>query len=210
MRAQVLSIISLLVLLLTGCITVEKTQKSSASISSNITFELTEFKKSDFKQVQATFDTSQSRLLVFRVLSDIKQTSKWLARVESVDVVTVYNNHQYLLRTIINSPWPFKNRELITCVDTFFDELTTRINIYGCSDRVPLNELYVRISRIESSWMIRKKSDALVEVSYKTWIDPAGNVPAFIFNRELINNTKTDLIKLQTIIDSAVLSDYPY
>ena len=156
------------------------------------------------------FLTSKSKALVFRVLSDIKQTPQWLQRVDSLEVLTVYNNHQYLLRTIINSPWPFQNRELITCVDTFFEEKITTIKIVSCSDRAAIDDQYLRLKHLESSWEIRQVSDSLVEVNYKTWIDPAGAVPAFIFNSELINNTKVDFKKLQAIIENASLAQYAY
>lgn len=209
-KLQLLSINFLLIILLSGCKTLEQKKAGEEKVNSNIQFKLTPFKQSNFKQVEATFYTAQSKSLVFRVLSDIKKTPEWLVRVNSLEVLNVYNNHQYLLRTIINSPWPFKNRELITCVDTFFKKTHTTINIYSCSDRIPLNELYVRISEIESSWVISNISDSKVEVNYKTWIDPSGNVPAFIFNSELINSTKTDLKKLQKIIDNSVLSEYAY
>jgi len=196
--------------LLVGCKIIPPEQKKDAQSTPGFELKLRQFKDSNFKQVEATFFTHQSKELVFRVLSNIEQTSQWLERVESLEVLTVYNNQQYLLRTIINSPWPFKNRELITCVNTVFEEKVTAINISSCGDRVPENDQYVRLSQVESSWRIKKITSSLVEINYKTWIDPSGNVPAFIFNSELINSTESDLIKLQTIIDNASMEQFAY
>lgn len=207
---KLLFLYSFVLLSLFACTAIQPENSIADKINASSKFTLNQFEQSKFKQIEATFSTHQSKSIVFRVLSDIKKTPKWLARLDSLEVLSVYNNHQYLLRTIINSPWPFKDRELITCVDTFFEETETKINIYSCSDRVPLDSLYVRISEVESSWVISKKSKSEVEVSYKTWIDPGGNVPAFIFNYELIASTKADFKKLQLIIDKAVLSDYAY
>lgn len=207
---KLLFLYSFVLLSLFACTAIQPENSIADKINASSKFTLNQFEQSKFKQIEATFSTHQSKSIVFRVLSDIKKTPKWLARLDSLEVLSVYNNHQYLLRTIINSPWPFKDRELITCVDTFFEETETKINIYSCSDRVPLDSLYVRISEVESSWVISKKSKSEVEVSYKTWIDPGGYVPAFIFNYELIASTKADFKKLQFIIDKAVLSDYAY
>ena len=207
---KLLFLYSFVLLSLFACTAIQPENSIADKINASSKFTLNQFEQSKFKQIEATFSTHQSKSIVFRVLSDIKKTPKWLARLDSLEMLSVYNNHQYLLRTIINSPWPFKDRELITCVDTFFEETETKINIYSCSDRVPLDSLYVRISEVESSWVISKKSKYEVEVSYKTWIDPGGNVPAFIFNYELIASTKADFKKLQLIIDKAVLSDYAY
>lgn len=196
--------------LISGCKITSPEQKKEAQSTRDITLELSHYKQSNFKQVEATFFTHQSKELVFRVLSNIKQTPEWLERLESVTVLTAYNNHQYLLRTIINSPWPFKNRELITCVNTTFEEKMTIIDISSCSDRVPENDQYVRLSQVESSWRISKVTDSLVEIHYKAWMNPAGNVPAFIFNSELIDSTKADLQKLQAIIDNASMEQFSY
>lgn len=198
--------------LLSGCVLVSQAEQSEQKMNEkvNIQVESSQYKQSEFKQVEATFFTKQSKELVFRVLSNIEQTSQWLARVDSLEVIEVYNNHQYLLRTRLNSPWPFHNRELITCVDTFFEEAITRINISSCSERVPEDEAYVRLPEVESFWTIKKISDSFVEVNYKTWLDPTGHVPAFIFNRELINSTETDLGKLKVLIDNSSLADFSY
>ncbi|PKG38319.1 hypothetical protein [Psychromonas sp. Urea-02u-13] len=200
--------------LLAGCAIVHQEEevplKSQQKYNPNFQVKLNQYQQSNFKQVEATFFTQQPKELVFRVLSNIEQTSQWLQRLDSLEVLTVYNNHQYLLRTVINSPWPFKNRELITCVDTFFEEDNTTINIYSCSERVESDEVNLRLSQLESSWKITKISDSLVEVNYKAWLDPAGIVPAFIFNSELIDGTKADFIKLQAIINDASLDQYSY
>jgi len=197
-------------LLLSSCVITHREVDKQVKTTADLQVKLNQYKQSNFKQVEATFFTQQSKALVFRVLSDIKQTSQWLKRVESLQVLAVYNNHQYLLRTVINSPWPFQDRELITCVDTFFEEKLTTIKIFSCSDKVPIDDQYQRLLHVESSWQIKEVSDSLVEVNYKTWIDPAGVVPAFIFNSELINNTKVDFKKLQTIIENASLAQYAY
>jgi len=199
-----------LILLLPGCIIIQQEPQEALKIKTASQIKLNQYKQSSFKQVEATFFTYQSKELVFRVLSNIKQTPQWLSRIDNLETLAVYNNHQYLLRTVINSPWPFKKRELITCVDTFFEENITHINISSCSEKVALNGQFVRLLNVESSWTIKKMSNSLVEVNYKTWIDPSGNVPAFIFNSELINSTRADLKKLQAIIENASLEQYSY
>lgn len=211
-RLSIISVCFLLVstLWLSGCANVQLQQKKVAESMASVQVDLKQHKQSDFKQVEARFYTYKSKELVFRVLSNIKQTSQWLQRLDSVEVLTVYNNQKYLLRTIINSPWPFKNRELITCVNTSFEETIITINIVSCSEQVATNDLYVRVSQVESSWVIKKRSDSLVEVNYKTWIDPAGNVPAFIFNNELVDSTERDLKKLNAIINDASLEQFSY
>ena len=205
-----MTLISSLLLMLTACSIILPTHKTKQESKTDLQVTLHSYQQSNFKQVEATFVTYKSKELVFRVLSNIKLTPQWLDQVVNIEVLEVYNNSQYLLRTVINSPWPFKDREIITCVDTHFSNSITSINIYACSERVPINSQYQRVLKVNSSWILKEISHSKVEIRYKTWIDPEGSVPAFIFNQQLIDNTKVSFSELKKIIASSSLDDYPY
>lgn len=209
-KALLVSFLLACVQLISSCANIAPQQQKEPKTINTLQVKLNQYKHSAFNQVEATFFSKKSKQLVFRVLSDVEQIPQWLDRVGSLEVLTVYNNNQYLLRSIIDSPWPFKNRELITCVNTYFNETVTTIQIFSCSDRVPVSEQYFRLLHVESSWTITEISDSLVEINYKTWLDPSGNVPAFIFNSALINNAKISLGKLKIIIENASLQQYSY
>jgi len=196
-------------LLLTSCSTVPPQEKLSPSVN-RLLVKLTKYKQSAFNQVEAKFVTHQSKALVFRVLSDIKKTPQWLDKINTLAVVAEYNHQQFLLRSIIESPWPFQDREIITCVNNDFAKSVTTINIFSCSERIPMDPQYLRVSQLESSWIIKDLPDSSVEVTYKTWMDPSGNVPAFIFNSQLLDTTKVSFKKLQVIIEKASLTQYYY
>lgn len=210
LKALLMSFFLACMLLVSSCASILEPQEKEPTVITSLQVKLSQYKQSAFKQVEANFMTQKSKALVFRVLSDVDKTPQWLDRVENLQVLKVYNNHQYLLRTVIDSPWPFKNRELITCVDTYFNDSVTTIKIFSCSDRVPIDKQYVRVLQVESSWIISEISDSLVEINYKTWLDPSGNVPAFIFNSELNNSSKVSLKKLKIIIENALLTQYSY
>ncbi|NRA62605.1 MAG: hypothetical protein HRU25_17235 [Psychrobium sp.] len=195
-----------------GCATISPAPKVVIEPKSmaSLQVQLNTYPQSSFKQVQAKFFTRQSKELVFRVLSDVAKTPQWLSPVASVEMVTMYNNRQFLLHTVLDSPWPFKQREIVSCVNTTFSETVISIKIESCSDRLPLDEKFVRLTQLKSSWNVRTISENLVEINYKTWLDPSGNVPAFIFNNELIGTSTTALKKLQQIIEKATLGDYDY
>jgi len=197
------------ILLLASCSTVPPQENSSPSVN-RLLVKLTKYKQSAFNQVEARFVTHQSKALVFRVLSDIKKTPQWLDKIKRLEVVAEYNHHQFLLRSIIDSPWPFQDREIITCVNNDFLASVTTINIFSCSERVSIKPQYLRLSQVESSWTIKDLPDSSVEITYKTWMNPSGNVPAFIFNSQLLDTTKVSLKKLQTIIENASLAQYYY
>ena len=170
--------------------------------------QLYDYPNSDFKQVTARFTTPKSKELVIRVLSSLEHTSQWLEEVASIETLVMVSHSEFVLRTVLNSPWPFKQRELISCVTTNFEPQVTTINIESCSDRLALNEQFVRITDLKSRWVITATSKSSVVVNYQTWLDPAGAVPAFFFNLQLEKTTVKSLNRLQKVIEQASLDQY--
>jgi len=195
------------IITLLGCSTVDTRPVNS---NGQLQVYLSTYPSSDFKQVNAMFNTNKSKELVFRVLSSLEQTTQWLEEIEQIETLSIYSNSEFLLRTLINSPWPFKQRELISCVTTSFEDTVTIIDVTSCSQRWPLSDKYVRVSEVASRWVITATSDSTAQVSYQTWLDPQGLVPAFFFNQQLKNSTEKALKKLQKIITTATLDQYSY
>ena len=158
---------------------------------------------SDFDQISATFQVKSDRATAFKVISNLSTTKDWLPEVVSIQTLEIYDFNNFLLRTVLDSPWPFKQRETITCISTTFEKYTTSIDIKSCSKRYPVNESYVRVEHLKSSWRIKQLENNKIEIDYKTWLDPTGYVPAYFFNQQLLTRTKSSLNKLQKIINDA-------
>ena len=158
---------------------------------------------SDFQQINATFQVTGDKTTAFKIISNLSTTKDWLPEVESIQTLEIYDFNNFLLRTVLDSPWPFKQRETITCVSTTFEKYTTSIDIKSCPKRYPVNESYVRVEHLKSSWRIKQLENNKIEIDYKTWLDPTGYVPAYFFNQQLLTRTKSSLNKLQKIINDA-------
>lgn len=155
---------------------------------------------SPYNAVVASFTVASDKALVFRVVSNLAMTKQWLPQVSKITSLAMYDNNNFLLRTILDSPWPFDERELISCVATEFGPKTTRINITSCSERHQQSKQYVRVTQLQSSWQISQITPQQVSVTYKTWLNPNGNVPAFFFNSALKTQTKESMARLQQLI----------
>jgi len=162
---------------------------------------------SAFKRVTATFTTTRSKGVVFRVVSDLAKTAQWLPEVSSMTPLKIYNNNHFLLRTVLNSPWPYRSRELITCVHTTFKPERIIIDIKSCSNDYVIDDQYVRVKQLSSRWTITQVNSKEVEIQYQAWLDPQGYVPAFFFNNELKNSSTRSFQLLRKIIEETDLSD---
>lgn len=191
-----------LCLFLSHC-TAITTNKDQRVAPSHITIKLVEVANSDFKQVNASFEVIGDKTTAFKVISNLATTKEWIEEVNTIQTLEIYDFNNFLVRTVLKSPWPFKQRETITCVSTLFDNNITHIDIKSCSERFPLNNNYVRVHHLKSSWLIKQLTVDNIEVHYQTWLDPEGNVPAFFFNQALKKQTQTSLKKLQQLIHAA-------
>ncbi len=204
------TIISCLLILLPGCTSLQKQPRTTSdklTLKTNI--QLSSVENSPFKQVNVQFYSSQPKQLVFRVIADLSKTVDWFDNLESIETLQTYSNTDFLVRSVINSPWPFKARELITCVATDFATNQTRIKISACSDRIEQDANLIRITQAESSWLIEEQA-GLVKISYKAWINPAGKVPIALFNQQLVYSTRKSINKLRILIAKASPENYSY
>lgn len=192
----------------------DSTYSSSASYADLINHQpvitLTKHETSEFSQVNASFYASKNKSDVFRVISNLSLSPQWFDRLKSIDTLIFQDNNNFVLRSVISSPWPFTDRELITCVNTQFLEIQTIITITNCSEKAPDTSNLVRVKHANSLWTITPippnpklvSSKDLTKINYQAWLDPNGYVPAFFFNQSLESSSLKSLTALKKLIES--------
>ncbi|NQZ33629.1 MAG: hypothetical protein HRU06_20360 [Oceanospirillaceae bacterium] len=198
-------------LFLSGCSSLTKrTPSGIKDPSDKLVISFAKHLDSPYQEVRAQFTSTQPKQLVYRVISDLALTTQWFQDLQSIETVAFETNNNYVLRSIINSPWPFKDREIITCVTTHFSSAMLSVDIKACPNKTAIDNQFVRVKQAQSQWQIKQLDNALVEVRYTAWINPEGSVPAFIFNQKLATSSQISLIKLQRLIANAKAEDYLY
>ncbi len=193
-----------------GCSSVQQDQADKRWQDADFTIELNQYLQSDYNQVEAQFTTEQPLQLVFRVVSDLELTTQWFDYLDDIETLEMYSNNQFLIRSVINSPWPLTNREIITCVDTHFSPKTIQIQVTACPKRYPINGQYVRVTEAKSTWTLQQLDSGRVLVNYQAWLDPNGNIPTLFYNSQLIDSTTSSLHQLITLIETSSLDQYAY
>jgi len=205
-----LNFIILVCALISACSPLKTIPETPYHQSTAINLALSAHSNSAFQQVEANFTTARPLQLVYLVISNLKLTPSWFDGLSSIEVLEQINNNQFLLRSIMNSPWPFKQRELITCVTTKFSQQLISINIESCSDKHPMSASFVRVKHAYAHWEIQQVNNKEVNVNYTAWLNPQGNVPANFFNSKLSSSSRKSLQKLQHLIHSARHEDFVY
>ena len=197
-------------LMLNGCGLLKTIPANPYHPANDLKLTLKNHPDSAFQQLESSFLARQSLQLTYLVISNIALTPQWFDGLTSIELLKQTSNKQFLLRSIIDSPWPFKSRELITCVDTAFSKSVIDIKINSCSEKRPVTGEYVRVKHANARWTITQTATNAVRVNYQAWLDPQGKVPAFFFNSKLLSSSAKSLQKLQLLIHQARKEDYAY
>lgn len=155
-----------------------------------------------FHAARAEFSVRSSYQQVFRILGDTKRIQDWMLYVRKVELLEYYDHNHFLIRAQLDLPWPFKDRELIACVDTGFDRTGAVIRMYDCANRVDTTSV-IRIAGLASEWRLVSADDGGTRIYYDTWIDLGGRIPAYAFNLLLKPTTEHSMRKLIALINAA-------
>ncbi len=171
----------------------------------NITvcFRKTETGYLEFKGVTCIESSLNSFIALFK---DVDTIPQWLDRAEKVELLKKVSECEYYVYTVSSTPFPLKNRDGIIHTVTKQDPKTLIITsrVTSVPDYIPETKDYVRINTIESFWKLIPKEDGNVEVTFRGYADPGGNIPAWISRsfgkKALTNYPYKTLKKLRQII----------
>jgi hypothetical protein len=90
---------------------------------------------------------------------------------------------------VYDVPWPFTDRDLVAEVKL---SENSRINKKTVSARqlpgaVPLNKNFVRVDDFWQQWTIQLLENGEISVILEGYIDPAGEVPAWLYNMVIVD-----------------------
>ncbi|MBN3563588.1 START domain-containing protein [Aliamphritea spongicola] len=198
----------------TGCSSISKQPAAHSIDDGSIIvslhdYPLTKHENSAFKQVKAQMITGKPTALVFRVISDLPLTPTWFSHLRSIETLEIYSPRSFLTRATLDSPWPFTDRDIISCVTTQFEPERIIIKLKDCHAEHPQQDSTLRVTASDSRWIITGKGDK-TRIEYEAWTDPGGNVPAFIYNALLTETTLETLSKLKQLLKTKSLADYSY
>ena len=86
-----------------------------------------------------------------------------------------------------HTPWPVQPRDSILQVTTTRDAdgSVTRA-LHGVADYLPLQQGFVRVSKVEGFWSLTPREDE-IEVVYQVHSEPGGSVPAWLANSFVVD-----------------------
>jgi len=151
---------------------------------------------SSLKSFKGTADIHAPLEKVYNLIGNVKNLDWWDKNLKEIKVLYYEKDKRSQYYLVYDSPWPVTDRDL--CVDaTITTDPATGVRIVSAvplKNVIPLNPAYVRITDYRQRWIIEPAGPGIVHVTLDGYVDPAGNVPDWIYNM-VITDTPLKIIR---------------
>lgn len=138
-----------------------------------------------FKSLKAEVIFENTTLEELReVLFDVSRYTKWQYKMTEAKMLQRVNNNEIIIRSVVDSPWPVENREMLvrfSCVLDLPNNFMTITARGGIDYDYPKDGDLVRVPFSEAHWAVTQKGSNL-HISYTLQVDPGGSLPAWMVN----------------------------
>ena len=159
---------------------------------------------STFEAFRGTVNIDTSVDTILAVFKDVPEHTKWLCRCSSSSLLREINQFEYITYSVLDAPWPVKDRDSVNyiCVseDSGTNEVTISMKEYQGYFSEQTNR--VRVSKFEGFWKLKPTKNGNVEVTLQMHVEPGGWMPSWISNRAAKVFPYKTLFNLRRILKS--------
>jgi len=127
--------------------------------------------------------------IVSAMIGNPKDLEWWGENIRGIRVLSYEKDKHIQYYLIYDAPWPFKDRDLVADVRITTDPSSGTRTIYSVPlpDVIPENPELVRVTKYWQRWTIQPLNNGLIHLTLEGFIDPAGSVPAWLYNMVVID-----------------------
>lgn len=132
---------------------------------------------------------------------DMANFNRWVHQLAEMEVLEKSENTEYVVRQVINTPWPLRQREVI---------MRSRIVSAGDNaialtmkqepEYLPANPKYHRVQHATGMWVFTPNGHGVVNVVFVMHLDPGKDVPAQVSNAGLFEVPFYSLSNLRSLL----------
>lgn len=137
---------------------------------------------SQLKTVKVVSQVRASLSSLVSFLSDYNQFPAWMDKVSKVEKIKDISPQESLTYTVIDSPWPERDRDNVLYSKWEQDPKTLIVTkkIYSEPGYVGQSPDRIRAPMFEGEWKLVPKAEGVVEVSYTVDFEPGGKVQGWL------------------------------
>jgi hypothetical protein len=143
-----------------------------------------QLENSSFKSFHGEVDIRGDFEKVSAMIGDPSNLDWWAENVKNIQVLFYEKDKQVRYYFEYHVPWPFANRDLVTNVEINEDSVTGIKTIFSTPlpGVVPHKPGLVRVIDYWQKWTLQPLGDGMIHITLEGYINPAGDVPAWLYN----------------------------
>jgi len=161
---------------------------------------------SDLKEFIAITLIDARMEVVGEVFRDIEAQPLWMSTCIEARIVKKIDRNRLIIYTVMNSPWPAKDRDIVIKNDTMYDLKNGKglITFEALKEPlVPLRKDRVRITELIGSFKMEYLGRDKTKLIYRQIVNPGGDVPLELAYLMIKNNPYKTLLSLKKIVKNA-------
>jgi hypothetical protein len=142
---------------------------------------------------------------------DTDNYRRWIHQLAEMEVLEKNDDLEYVIRQVINTPWPLSPREMIvrTGLQGAGDNAVA-VTMKGVPDFIPRNPRYHRVRQTDGVWIFTPSGHDKLRITLIMHIDPGEDVPTPISNAAMFEVPFHSLQNLRNMIqDPSYNPPYP-
>jgi hypothetical protein len=149
-------------------------------------------------KAETEFPVSFKKLV--SLFHDFGSYGRWVHHMTEMEVLNRNEDLEYVIRQVINAPWPLLRREMIsrTSLHTA-GEGAIAVMMDGVPDYLPANPLYHRVRELRGVWVLLPMEGGRVHITFVMHVNPGSDVPPAVSNTALFDVPFHSLHKLRAL-----------
>ncbi|MEE9905873.1 START domain-containing protein [Chlorobium sp.] len=114
---------------------------------------------------------------------DTENYMRWVHQLAAMEVLEKNDCLEYVVRQVINAPWPLQKREMIVRTGLAqAGENAVAVTMTGEPDYLPANPQFHRVRHCMGLWVFTPSDNGNVHISFLMHINPGSDVPSPVSN----------------------------
>lgn len=147
---------------------------------------------------EAEFDVPFRKLV--SLFHDFGSYRRWVHHLAEMQVLEQNDELEYIVRQVINTPWPMPKRELIVRTNLYTSETgAMALTMVGVPDHLPSKPDLHRVRETKGVWVFMPIDKEKVHVTFVMHMHPGNDVPPAVCNAALFEVPFYSLHKMRTL-----------
>lgn len=157
---------------------------------------------SAFDAIRAVFEAEATLEQFASVVLNIEEYEYWNTAVSNVRLLKRISDSEFIYYTETKAPWPVTDRYLVVRMKLTHDvkSKALKITLDNVPDMIPEKEGFVRVKGYHVSATVVALSESRLKADYCYYVDPGGDIPAWVTNMASINLPVSSLTNLKSRI----------